>query len=117
MFIRGVLMIKLVLDQASQSPEFGNVLSQQIHFVHRAEDGSDIAPLVEQGQKGFADVPIRKKTAVDQAKLITDQLCQIGMQTQPTLLGIEENTHESTRLVAENPWSCRMNLAIGYLET
>ena len=50
-FVGGVLMVKLVLHQAGELAEFGNVFAEQIHLMHRAQDGRNFAAPFENGQK------------------------------------------------------------------
>ena len=79
-FVGGVLMVKLVLHQARQFAEFGNVFAEQIHLVHRAQNRRDFAAPFEDGQERFAHVLVVQKVAVHQRKLVADQLRQVGMQ-------------------------------------
>ena len=58
-------MIELVLDQAGEFAEFGQVLAKQANLVHRAQHAPDIAALIEDGQKGFPDVLVGEESFVN----------------------------------------------------
>ena len=51
--VGGVLVIELMLHQAGELAELGQVFAQQVHLVHGAQDGRDAAALVEDGQEAF----------------------------------------------------------------
>ena len=68
-FIGGILMIELVLHEASEPAEFGNVFAEQIHLMHRAEHRRHLAAALQEGQKGFAHVLVVQEIAVHQAKV------------------------------------------------
>lgn len=114
--VGGVLMIKFVLHQAGQPAELGHILPEKIHLVHRAQDGGDVAALVEDGEKGFRDVGVVQKIPVHQRDLAADELRQVGMQPQAALLRVQENPHQPARLVAEDAVARRVNLALDELE-
>ncbi len=101
-FVGGVLMIKFMLHEAGQLPEFGNVFAEQVDLVHRAQDWRDLAAPFEDGQESFADVLVVQKIAVHQRNLVADQLRQVGMQPQPPLLRMEKDAHEPARRITEN---------------
>ena len=66
MFVGGVLVIKLVLHQAGELAEFGQVLAQQIDLVHGAQDGRDVAALAQNLAKRFVDVRVLEKKSIHQ---------------------------------------------------
>ena len=81
-FVGGVLMVKLVLHQAGELAEFGNVFAEQIHLVHGAQNRRHLAAPFEDGQERFAHVLVVQKIAVHQRKLVADELREVGMQSQ-----------------------------------
>src|SRR5262249_36604726 len=89
--VRGVLMIKLVLNEAGELAELGNVFAEKIHLVHGAKDDGHVAALAENGQERFAHVFIGEKLAIHEAQFGTDQLREIGMEPQAALLGVEKH--------------------------
>mgnify|MGYP003345640010 CR=1 FL=1 len=52
--VGGVLMVKLVLDEAVQFAEFGEIFSQHTALVHAAEDAPDLAPFPQDGEENVA---------------------------------------------------------------
>ena len=64
--VGGVLVVELVLHQAGELAELGQVLAQQIHFVHGAQDRRDAPALVEDGQEAVPHVLVRQERAVHQ---------------------------------------------------
>ena len=115
--VGGVLMIKLVLHQAGQPAELGEVFAQQADLVHRAQDRGDVAALVEDFQERFAHMRVVLKLAVGQGKLVADQLREVGMQPQAALLRMEEHTHQAARLVAEDAVRDGVDFTIDEFET
>ena len=66
--VGGVLVVELVLHQAGELAELREVLAEQIHLVHGAQDGRDAAALVEDGQEAFPHVLVRQERAVHQRR-------------------------------------------------
>ena len=56
MLVSRVLMIELVLNQAGQLAEFGNVFAKQPHFMHGTQDRRHVSTLVENFEKRFTHV-------------------------------------------------------------
>ena len=52
-FVGGVLMVKLVLHQAGEPAEFGNVFAEQVHLVHRAQDRAPLRRAVREWSETF----------------------------------------------------------------
>ena len=117
MLIRGVLVVELVLNQAGELAELGDVFSQQIHLVHRSQDRRDVAALVHDFQEGRAHVLVVDEAAVHQPEFAADQLRQIRMQLQSTLLRVQKNAHQTARLVLENTEGGGADLPVDELET
>ena len=114
--VGGVLVVELVLHQAGELAELGEVLAEQIHLVHRAQDGRDAAALVEDGQEAFPHVLVGQERAVHQAQVVADELGEVGVQAQPALLRVEEHAHEAARLVAEDVVGGGVDFTVGELE-
>src|ERR1041385_956672 len=74
MLVGSVLMIKLVLNQTGQFAEFGNVFPEQADLVHSAQDGSNVAPLVENSEKRLAHMLVDEEGAIDERKLVANQI-------------------------------------------
>ena len=101
-------MVKLVLHQAGEPAEFGNVFAEQIHLVHRAQNGRHFAAPFENGQKGFGHLLVVQKIAVHERELVADELREVGMQRQMPLLRVQKHAHQPARRVAENAvWTRR----------
>jgi hypothetical protein len=81
-------MIELVLDEAGEAAEFGNVFSEQADFVHGTENGRDISALIQDFQERRADVFVFDKFAIYEGELIADGLREIGMEPQTPLLHV-----------------------------
>jgi hypothetical protein len=116
-FVGGVLMIKLMLDETGELAEFGNVFAEQIDIVHRAEDWRNVSALVENGQKALTDVLIGKKRAIHERELIANELKEVRMQSQAALLGIEKHAHEAAGLIAEDAIGRGVDFAVDEFET
>ena len=94
-------MIKLVLHQAGQPPKFRDEFPEKPDLVHGAEDGRDVAPVIEYFQKSFAHMRIAQKGVVHQRQLIANELGQIRMELEPALLDMQKNSHEPLRAVSK----------------
>jgi hypothetical protein len=109
--VGGVLMVKLVLHEAGELAEFGNVFAEEVHLVHGAQNGRHLAAPFENGQKRLAHVLVVQKLAVHQRELVADELREVGMQPQMPLLRVQKNAHQAARLVAENAVGGGVNFA------
>ena len=67
--VGGVLVVELVLHQAGELAELGEVFAEQISLVHRAQDRRDAAALVEDGQEAFPHVLVGQERAVHQGQV------------------------------------------------
>ena len=92
-FIRCVLMVKFVLDQAGKAAEFRNVFAQQAYLVHGAKDLRDIPSLIKNFEKSFVSVLILQELAVDQREMIANGLGEVGVESQAPLLHIKKEAH------------------------
>src|SRR5208282_5157859 len=72
--VGGVLVVELVLDQAGELAELGEVFAEQIHLVHSAENRRDAPALVEDGQEAVPHVLVRQEGAVHQAQVAANEL-------------------------------------------
>ena len=78
-------MVKLVLHQTGEPPKFRQIFSEEPDFVHGAQNGRDVSPLIEDFQKSFADVLVVEELTIDQRELAFDEPCEVGVQFQPEL--------------------------------
>ena len=115
-FVRGVLVIKLMLHQAGQPAELGNVFAEQTRLMHGAQDGRHVAALVQDAQKRLAHVLVVKKRAVRERQLVADELRQIRVQPQPALLRMQIDAHQPPGLIAKHPRGGRVNVAVNEFE-
>jgi hypothetical protein len=115
-FIGGVTMIKLVLDQAGQTAELGQELAEQADLVHGAQDGGDIAAFLQDLEKGIVDMRIMDEGTIDQVQLVANELSEVRVQAQAALLGIEKDAHQTSRPILEDPGAAGMNLALDEFE-
>ena len=67
--VGGVLMIKFMLHEAGELAEFGDVFAEQIHLVHGAQDGRDVAALFENGQKRLPHMRVVQESRGPPAKV------------------------------------------------
>ena len=65
-FIRRILMIKLMLHETGEPSELWHVLSQEAHFVHGSEHRSNVAALVQNLEKSLVDVMIGQEGSIYQ---------------------------------------------------
>ena len=116
MLVGGVLVVELVLHQAGELAELGEVFAEQIHLVHGAQDRRDAAALVEDGQEAVPHVLVRQERAVHQAQVVADELGEVRVQAQPALLRVEEHAHQAARLVAEDAVGRGVDFTVDELE-
>jgi hypothetical protein len=100
--IRRVHMIKLVLHEARQPAEFGNVFAEKIHLVHRAQNGGHLAAPVENGQESIAHLRSFKNSRSTSESWLRMSCARSGMQRQMPLLRVEKNPHQPAGRIAEN---------------
>jgi hypothetical protein len=91
-----VLMVKLVLHETGQLPEFRKVFAEEIHLVHRAEYRRDIAALIENCQKRLAHMLVLQKVAIDQRERIRDELREVWIEAQAALLSVQEHARRQS---------------------
>lgn len=103
MLVGRVLVIELVLDEAGEFAELGDVFAEETDLVHGPEDGGDVAALVEDFEEGLVDVFVAEEGAIDEGDLVPDHLGEVGAELEAALLEVEEDAHEASGLVAENP--------------
>src|SRR5829696_1711650 len=106
MLVGGILMIKLVLHEASQLAEFGNVLAEKIHVVHSSQNGRNVPALIENFQECFPNMFVMEELAIHQGQFLADQLREIRVELETPLLGVEKDAHEAAGLVPEDA-ACR----------
>ena len=70
--------------------------------MHHAQDLTDIASLTDDFQKSFTNMFIRLKILFNDLQSVTHHLCGLGVNTQATLLRLQEDAYHATRLLPEN---------------
>lgn len=103
MFVCGVLVIELVLDEAGEFAKLGDVFAEETDLVHGPEDGGYVAALIKDFEEGLVDVFVAEEGAIDEGDLVPDHLGEVGAQFKAALLEVEEDAHEASGLIAEDP--------------
>src|SRR5271166_3234600 len=80
MFIRGVPVKKLVLHQAGQIAEFGQISSKEIHLVHHAKNVSDLALPGQDGCESFSGSSSVLESTIYQPGTPTNELLELRTQ-------------------------------------
>ena len=95
-------MEELVLHQAGQRRELGDVAPQKIALVHHAQDASHLPLAAEDGDEGFAGGARVTIGSVHQLQAAADQSHQFRREDGPALLGVLEGADHAERVVLEN---------------
>ena len=95
-FVGGVSVIELVLDETGEGAKLGQVTAQHCGFVQGAEGGGHDAAVAEDGQEGFRCAGIALVGGIHQVDLLPDELRQVRVQVQAALLCVEKDPQQST---------------------
>src|SRR5262249_10171719 len=97
-----VPMKKLVLHEASQSAEFGQISAQKINLVHHAKNVSDLAFPGEDGSESLSGGSSVLERAIDQPGTPANQLLRLRTGFHLTLLRVENHPNQREGIFIKN---------------
>ena len=97
-FVGGVLVVEFVLDEAGKLSKLGYVFAEESDLVHGPEDGGDVSSLVQDFEERGADMFVANEAFIDEREVGPDEVGEVGVNLQATLLGVEEQAHEAAGL-------------------
>ncbi len=100
--VGGVAVKELVLDQAVEGSELGEVAAQHPAAVHEAEGAGHLAFLLEDGLESLAVVLRVAEGLVDPVPVGLDQLTEGGRGPQVVFLAVQEELQQAGGVFLEN---------------
>jgi len=101
-FVRGVAVEKLVLDEAVQRTELGQVAAEEADAVHQAQDARDVALAFEDRLEYLAVGFCVAERPVDISPVVGDETADLGAELEVAHLAMLEQSHQTVRVFLEN---------------
>src|SRR5262249_3743345 len=79
-FIDGVMMIEIVLNQHADALEFGEIASEQSSFLHQPQGGRDGSRLSQQIEKTAPRLGRRANVGIDSRQISADVVRKWGRE-------------------------------------
>jgi len=70
--------------------------------VHRPQDARHRSPLTEYFNKSLMHMGIAQEIAIHQRQVFSNELRQVWVQLESSLLGVKEDAHQPARFIAKD---------------
>ena len=100
-FVRGVAVVKFVLNQASECAELRNIASEKAEVVHLAKDAADLAFAGEDRQKSLSGDAGILKGAVHQPQAPANAVPQLSAEIELPDLCVMKSSDEPVGVLGE----------------
>ena len=102
MFVRGVAVEELVLDEAVERAELRQVAAEEADAVHEAQDAGDVALAFEDGLEDLAVGFRVAERAVDVLPVAGDEAADLRAELEVADLAMLEEPHQAAGVFLEN---------------
>ena len=107
-----VAVEELVLNEAVQRAELGDITTQDTEIMHEAQSPPDFALAGQNGEEGLPRGDGVLESAVDEMQTAADKIHKLGVEFELADLGVVEGPHEPIGVVIENLARLGFELAI-----
>lgn len=111
-FVGGVAVKELVLHEAFEGAEFGEVAAEESGAVHEAEDAGDFSFLLEDVFELVADALVVAEALVDEFPVGLDEFTEFGGDGELVALAVPVEAHEAIDVLLENLVVLRVEAAV-----
>ena len=116
-FVGGVAVVELVLNEAIKRAELGDVAAQHAEVVHEAENAADLALPRKNGEESLPRGGRVLEGPVDQMQAARNEIDQLGVKLELTNLGVVECAQKPVGIVVKNLARLGNQLAVANEET